>query len=405
MMATSPIKSLLEAAQMIEETGGGGGGGGMNINVTLIEITTPPRPQATAVKFPIGPPPPPSPKVQWCHPPSTFGAATNPFAFPSLSSLPHSHAQQAHQQRVVRASGNFKGTLGSQLPLPKINLRPRYSGSGRQQEFMRGASPQCIFPHQVQGVANPTVTTNALYPTVISPENYNGGTRGGGNNNLQDIHPPLVRGVASAASPAQVLPEEEEEEVEEPAVTAPGPERITFPSDDEDEDEEKSTTAVLPEDISLPALFDEDDIPFINPSHYIIGTDILEAFVVKQYDVAAPLKKTQKQKPNFRAGSVAFRCRYCKHAQHKKQPNAILYPESLGGLYRANLRFQSNHVSNCLLIPHWLRLKLHRTRRNSNVGRQRLDQIGIRDYWVVTAARKGFKNAEGKKGLTFSLPY
>jgi len=397
----------LEAAQMIEETGGGGGGGGMNINVTILEIT--PRPQATAVKFPIGPPPPPSPKVQWCHLPSTFGAATNPFAFPSLSSLPQSHAQQAHQQRVVHASRNFKGTLGSKLPLPKINLSPRYSGSGRQQEFMRGASPQCIFPHQVQGVANPTVTTNALYPTVISPEGYNGGTRGGGVHNraalhsaaLQEIHSPLIR-VASAASPAQVLHEEEEEEVEEPAVTAPGPERISFSSDDEGEDEEKSTTSDLPEDISLPALFDEDDIPFINPSHYIIGTEILEAFVVKKYDVAAPRKKTQKQKPNFRAGSVAFRCRYCKHAQHKK-PNSTLYPESLGGLYRANLRFQSNHVSNCLLIPHWLRLKLHRTRRN--VGRQRLDQIGIRDYWVETAARKGFKNAEGKKRLTFSLPY
>ena len=392
MLATSPIKSLLEAAQMIEETGGGGAGGGMNINVTVIEIT--PRPQATAVKFPIGPPPPPSPQVQWCHPPSTFGAATNPFAFPSLSSLPHSHAQQAHQQRVVRASGNFKGTLGSQLPLPKINLSPRYSGSGRQQELTRGPSPQRIFPsHQV--------------PT------YDGGTRGGGNNNrtalhsaaLQEIHPPLVR-VASAASPAQVLPEEEEEEVEEPAVTAPGPERISFSSDDEDEDEdeEKSTTSVLPEDISLPALFDEDDIPFINPSHYIIGTDILEAFVVKQHDVAAPRKKTQKLKPNFRAGSVAFRCRYCKYAQRKKQPNSTIYPESLGGLYRANLRFQSNHMRSCRFIPEWVKLKLHRVRRNSN-GHQRLGPMGIRDYWVETAARKGFRNAEGKKRLTFSLPY
>ena len=396
---------------MIEETGGGGGG--MNINVTVIEITTPPRPQATAVKFPIGPPPPPSPKVQWCHPPR-FGAATNPFAFPSLSSLPHSHAQQSHQQRVAHAYGNFKGTLGSQLPLPKINLSPRYSGSGRQHEYMRGASPQCIFPHQVQGMANnPTVTTNALYPTVISPEDYNGGNRGGGVHNravlhsaaLQGIHPPPVRGVAPAASPAQVLPEEEEEEVEEPAVTAPGPERITFPSDDEDEDEEKSTTAVLPEDISLPALFDEDDIPFINPSHYIIGTDILEAFVVKQYDVAAPLKlkKTQKLKPNFRAGSVAFRCRYCKYAQRKKQPNSTIYPESLGGLYRANLRFQSNHVRKCHFIPQWIRSKLHRVRQNSN-GHQRLDHLGIRDYWVETAARKGFRNAEGKKRVTFSLP-
>ena len=374
---------------MIEETGGGGGG--MNINVTILEITTPPRPQATAVKFPIGPPPPPSPQVQWCHPPSTFGAATNPFAFPSLSSLPRPHAQQAHQHRV--------GTLGSQLPLPKINLSPRYSGSGRQQEFMRGASPQCIFPsHQV--------------PTVISPENYNGGTPGGGNNNraalhsaaLQEIHPPLVRGVASAASPAQVLPEEEE--VEEPAVTAPDPVRISFPSDDEDEDEdeEKSTTAVLPEDTPLPALFDEDDIPFINPSHYIIGTDILEAFVVKQHDVAAPRKKTQKLKPNFRAGSVAFRCRYCKYAQRKKQPNSTIYPESLGGLYRANLRFQSNHMRSCRFIPEWVKLKLHRVRRNSN-GHQRLGPMGIRDYWVETAARKGFRNAEGKKRLTFSLPY
>ena len=229
---------------------------------------------------------------------------------------------------------------------------------------------------------------------------------------LQEIYPPLVR-VASAASPVQVLPEQEEEE-EEPAVTAPGPARISFSTDDEkdeddededdeDEDEEKSTTSDLPEDISLPALFDEDDIPFINPSHYIIGTEILEAFVVKKHDVAAPLKKTQKQKPNFRAGSVAFRCRYCKHAHHKRQPNATIYPESLGGLYRANLRFQSNHVRKCHFIPQWIRLKLHRVRRNSN-GHQRLDHMGIRDYWAETAARKGFRNAEGKKRLTFSLP-
>jgi len=68
------------------------------------------------------------------------------------------------------------------------------------------------------------------------------------------------------------------------------------------------------------------------------------------------------------------------------------------------LRFQSNHVKSCRFIPEWVNLKLHRVRRNSN-GHQRLGHMGTRDYWVETAARKGFRNAEGKKMLTFSLPY
>jgi hypothetical protein len=191
----------------------------------------------------------------------------------------------------------------------------------------------------------------------------------------------------------------------------------------EDKKEESITIAATPAAsiLSLPTLFDEDDIPFVSPTHYILGTEVLEAFVVPEYDdddivdhdnvidaaPNAPTKsKKAKKKSNFRAGSIAFRCRFCKHSPHKMQaPLSTIYPESLGGLYRANLRFQSNHLKKCQYFPQELKEMIGNIRRNGGGnGNHVHKEVKVKKYWIKSASRKGFRNVEEKKGLTFSPP-
>ena len=204
-------------------------------------------------------------------------------------------------------------------------------------------------------------------------------------------------------------------------------------ADDEDDEEEEefdaiSTSTAWPvdENITLPALFDKEDKPFVNPTHYIIGSEILEPFVIPRYHDDVPPAasaastssnsahkkknkqvKKRKKKTNFRAGTIAFRCRFCKHSPNKNDaPLATIYPETVGGLYRANLRFQAGHLNKCEDCPAEVKERLENAQRSGADRRPYEVQVGVRRYWISTAARKGFRNVrvKGKERLGFAPP-
>ncbi|KAK1732336.1 hypothetical protein QTG54_016966 [Skeletonema marinoi] len=205
-------------------------------------------------------------------------------------------------------------------------------------------------------------------------------------------------------------------------------------ADDEDDEEEEeefdaiSTSTAWPvdENITLPALFDNEDKPFVNLTHYIIGSEILEPFVIPRYHDDAPVAvaaaaaasastqkkknkqvKKRKKKINFRAGTIAFRCRFCKHSPDKSEaPLATIYPETVGGLYRANLRFQAGHLNKCENCPAEVKERLENAQRSGADRRPYEVQVGVRRYWISTAARKGFRNVtvKGKERLGFAPP-
>eukprot|EP00574_Skeletonema_japonicum_P007117 CAMPEP_0201726212 /NCGR_PEP_ID=MMETSP0593-20130828/9322_1 /ASSEMBLY_ACC=CAM_ASM_000672 /TAXON_ID=267983 /ORGANISM="Skeletonema japonicum, Strain CCMP2506" /LENGTH=525 /DNA_ID=CAMNT_0048217683 /DNA_START=243 /DNA_END=1820 /DNA_ORIENTATION=+ len=380
---------------------------------------------------------------------------------------------------------------------PYIDLSPRFSGyhavpvvptaaADDLSSAATSARPFCLFPaaaasspkaHQLspqasQGVANhytvatamtaaPTATSDGFFKPIaeyprsatnntafVSPEpkKSRAGTGHRGNRSNHSRCNTTAAATSTGflelkpSSKDSAPPQEQEESADTKMriVVTPATE-VNNNNDIVDEDNTTFIARPWPIDddehinMALPALFDEEDIPYVNPSHYIIGSEILEPFVVPKYqdDAAAAVstntrtisssvyknkkggkkaknptpvhKKSKNKMINFRAGSIAFRCRFCKHSPHKdRYPLATIYPESIEGLYRANLRFQANHLRVCKECPRELKDCLRRARQN-NDHRSFEVQGGVRKYWVETAARKGFRkvtvNGKGRIGF------
>jgi len=157
---------------------------------------------------------------------------------------------------------------------------------------------------------------------------------------------------------------------------------------------------------SYPSLADKDDEKNTHPSHAIIRRDILEAFAnvapkLKGDEGGVPIRSKRKLTRQQRyVGFVGFRCRYCKDKPINKRADlAAIFPESISGIYRANIRFQSKHIEACPYIPKQLKNKLNRlktTYKNSNRGKK--------TYWTKSALQKGFcdwKSPAGRNGIIY----
>jgi hypothetical protein len=394
------------------------------------------------------PPPPPPARVQLSQ--NTFGNNTV-LAMPSLysPSAPPATPQYYNYYTYTAAPSSFfapaqAAAAGMMKPpsssWPYFHLNPRYSGHGHVMVSTTapaavngvacvGHLPPppppslCLFPAlahaqaSAQGVAAPvyssfpTTAAGAFRPIamrpIVSPEDNR-------SNHSRRVTAATAAATAAFleskpsaydAAPPAVLPKEEEA----PPPAAAQEMRNAVTPDAEANDETTPTTLPGKGNDILPDLFDEEDIPYVSPTHYIIGSEILEAYVVPKYEdddkICSPVStkkdkktkkkknsKTAKKKANFRAGSIAFRCRFCKHSPHKnKAPLSTIYPESLKGLYRANLRFQANHLSSCQHFPDELKERLGNVRRRVRPG--------AREYWIQCAARKGFCNVEDKKKM------
>ena len=156
--------------------------------------------------------------------------------------------------------------------------------------------------------------------------------------------------------------------------------------------------------IVYPSLAAEEDEKNTHPSHAIIRRDILEAFVTvapkEDEDLSGEGKKKTARRRRY-AGKVGFRCRFCKDKHVEEQGDlSVIYPESLKGLYRANIRFQSKHIQACQYIPQELRDELEYL-KTCKEGMNR----GNKSYWVESALRKGFRDWQAEDGSRKGIIY
>ena len=152
----------------------------------------------------------------------------------------------------------------------------------------------------------------------------------------------------------------------------------------------------------------EQDNYCINPLHRFIGSDILEAFIIK--GGADDAKK------------VFFRCKHCKHLPSKgRARNHTVCPESIRGIYRSIVvRFQQHHIEydcssffvflpwctnrklnhislchrQCPLIPINVKREYTRLKEECNTHR------GKKTYWESSAKGIGLKDS--KHGIIYT---
>ena len=90
-------------------------------------------------------------------------------------------------------------------------------------------------------------------------------------------------------------------------------------------------------------LYSKCDEKRCNPVHNIVRKDIWEGFVVDPSMAGAD--DDQKRSGQRFAGTVGFRCRYCKSVPTSKRAMKFaVYPRSLERIYLANIRFQREHI-------------------------------------------------------------
>eukprot|EP00804_Cyclotella_cryptica_P029944 CCRYP_020078-RA/>CCRYP_020078-RA protein AED:0.58 eAED:0.56 QI:0/-1/0/1/-1/0/1/0/187 len=131
-------------------------------------------------------------------------------------------------------------------------------------------------------------------------------------------------------------------------------------------------------------LYDPADEGRVNEAHTIIRRDVCEGFVVTPYD----------EGQQNRVGTVVFRCRFCKHLPRSSRASQSEFmPQAVEGLYRAQMRFQKNHLPYCKHTPEELKVKHRRAHNSKGNGR------GCKSYWVESALRKGLKNSP--KGIVY----
>ena len=179
---------------------------------------------------------------------------------------------------------------------------------------------------------------------------------------------------------------------------------------------ENNTTATLIDisSVSYPSLADKDDEKYCFPSHAIIRRDILETFVTVAPKLKLKLKKDARKIPirsmSMRkltrqqryAGFIGFRCCYCKDKPINKRADlAAIFPESISGIYRAIIRFQSKHIQTCHYIPKQLKEQMNRLKTNN---KNKSSTRGKKNYWTQSALKKGFcdwQSPTGRKGIIY----
>lgn len=194
--------------------------------------------------------------------------------------------------------------------------------------------------------------------------------------------------------------------------------------DDDDDTTNRNTTAELQcagSGSGYLSLVGSDDENNIHPAHAIIRQYILEPFITPTTSAPAlaTVPSTNQQEENRRqggisiagkrklqrqqryAGFVGLRCRYCKHKRIDEQADlAVIYPESIGGIYRANIRFQKKHIQACSYIPKRLKRKLISLKKTCQSNTR-----GKKSYWTESALQNGFRNwtsPTGRNGIVFS---
>eukprot|EP00985_Skeletonema_marinoi_P005336 scaffold2308_cov122-Skeletonema_marinoi.AAC.3 len=353
---------------------------------------------------------PPAPAVDHLPHPATVAAAQPLCLFPSTQAAAQQACQGMANPPPVAAAAAASATTSAFRPIAERPFLPGANNMTFVSPEPKKSRRSCSSRH--------SVTTAATAAPVAFLEL---------KPSAQDDAPPEEEAAAAAAATTPATATTKMRIAVTPDAEVNNKNQDAADDEDDEEEEEEfdaistSTAGPVDENITLPALFDNEDKPFVNPTHYIIGSEILEPFVIPRYHEDAPVAaaasastqkkknkqvKKRKKKINFRAGTIAFRCRFCKHSPYKSEaPLATIYPETVGGLYRANLRFQAGHLNKCENCPAEVKERLENAQRSGD-RRPYEVQVGVRRYWISTAARKGFRNVtvKGKERLGFAPP-
>ena len=114
----------------------------------------------------------------------------------------------------------------------------------------------------------------------------------------------------------------------------------------------------------------------INPVHMIVRDDVLE------------VRRTA-------SGKVFFQCKYCKDLPLQERANqSTISPQSIGRLYRANVRFLMTHVPNCGSIPARVRAQSPKQAKLANFS-------GGKQYWEESARERGLRDDLDRKCIVY----
>ncbi|ACI64392.1 predicted protein [Thalassiosira pseudonana CCMP1335] len=132
-------------------------------------------------------------------------------------------------------------------------------------------------------------------------------------------------------------------------------------------------------------LYDPTDEGNINDAHNIIRRDVWKI------SIATVKHRFAKE------GTIVLGCRFCEHIpEGERVHQSEVAPESIAGIYRSYLRFNSKHFSKCPEIPDELRAKHERLRNGKGTGGR-----GTKKYWETSALMKGMRDASDRKGIVF----
>jgi hypothetical protein len=114
----------------------------------------------------------------------------------------------------------------------------------------------------------------------------------------------------------------------------------------------------------------------INPVHMIVREDVLE------------VRRTA-------SGKVFFQCKYCKHLPLQEcADQSTILPQSIGRLYRANVRFLKTHVPNCGSIPARVKAQSTKQAKLANFS-------GGKQYWAESARERGLHDDLDRKCIVY----
>ncbi|KAL3811620.1 hypothetical protein ACHAXA_006692 [Cyclostephanos tholiformis] len=118
------------------------------------------------------------------------------------------------------------------------------------------------------------------------------------------------------------------------------------------------------------------DAERINPAHIIIREHVLE------------VRRTA-------SGKVFLQCTFCKHLpQNERSKQSTISPQSIGHMYRANVRFMMNHVKHCEFIPEYIKDYSPKQSKLANF-------CGVKQYWMESARNKGLRDDKDRKCIVY----
>ena len=164
-----------------------------------------------------------------------------------------------------------------------------------------------------------------------------------------------------------------------------------------------NSTESVDENFSF-TLYDKANNEHFNNFHNVLHRDVWEGFI-PQYVKDSAVKKNigddaairrAKARSSRYAGTIGFRCCFCKNeTANQRAKMSAVYPRSIKGIYRANIRFQRKHFRHCQFIPNDINQKYIALKSCGDISR------GSKQYWVECALKKGLRDADNGDGIVF----